>query len=326
MTGEQIDDMYRLLAIAKYEERYVIPAAHAEDAPPAWRSWPPSAAWTTRAARAWAAPARSAEAVRHAARRSRWRTSTCCASRQTADTSPTATRRQAARVNLLNWDGKGRPEGLFPPRPDGGAAMTRDRPWRPVAARAASLLLRYPDADVLAALPTLRGGARRAADARWPSRCGWWPTTAPSADAGRARRRVRRAVRLPAPLLPAPDLLHRRRHPEARRGAGRASPPPTGTPAWRSSTASCPTTCRPCSTWPRVDDAGWRAAARATASGSTCSPRPSPAEQSVYRHAVEAVRALLPPARPGDIAAAAPPGPHRPAREQVGLEPFGARR
>ena len=32
MTGEQIDDMYRLLAIAKYEERYVIPAAHAEDA------------------------------------------------------------------------------------------------------------------------------------------------------------------------------------------------------------------------------------------------------------------------------------------------------
>ena len=28
----QMDDMYRLLAIAKYEERYVIPAAHAEDA------------------------------------------------------------------------------------------------------------------------------------------------------------------------------------------------------------------------------------------------------------------------------------------------------
>jgi len=32
MTGQQMDDMYRLLAIAKYEERYVIPAAHAEDA------------------------------------------------------------------------------------------------------------------------------------------------------------------------------------------------------------------------------------------------------------------------------------------------------
>ena len=32
MTGEQMYDMYRLLAIAKYEERYVIPPAHAEQA------------------------------------------------------------------------------------------------------------------------------------------------------------------------------------------------------------------------------------------------------------------------------------------------------
>jgi nitrate reductase beta subunit len=32
MTGEQIHDMYRLLALAKYEDRYVIPPAHAEQA------------------------------------------------------------------------------------------------------------------------------------------------------------------------------------------------------------------------------------------------------------------------------------------------------
>jgi nitrate reductase beta subunit len=32
MTGRQLEDMYRLLAIAKYEDRYVIPAAHAENA------------------------------------------------------------------------------------------------------------------------------------------------------------------------------------------------------------------------------------------------------------------------------------------------------
>jgi nitrate reductase beta subunit len=32
MTGQHIDGMYRLLALAKYDERYVIPAAHAEDA------------------------------------------------------------------------------------------------------------------------------------------------------------------------------------------------------------------------------------------------------------------------------------------------------
>ena len=39
-------------------------------------------------------------------------------SRQTADT-VAAPADKAARVNLLNWDGKGQPEGLFPPRADG---------------------------------------------------------------------------------------------------------------------------------------------------------------------------------------------------------------
>jgi nitrate reductase beta subunit len=32
MTGEKVYDMYRLLALAKYDERYVIPSAHAEQA------------------------------------------------------------------------------------------------------------------------------------------------------------------------------------------------------------------------------------------------------------------------------------------------------
>ena len=31
-TTEELDDLYRLLAIAKYDDRYVIPPAHAEDA------------------------------------------------------------------------------------------------------------------------------------------------------------------------------------------------------------------------------------------------------------------------------------------------------
>ena len=39
--------------------------------------------------------------------------------RQTADTGA-APEDKAARVNLLNWDGRGRPDGLFPPRKDGG--------------------------------------------------------------------------------------------------------------------------------------------------------------------------------------------------------------
>jgi nitrate reductase beta subunit len=32
LTGEEVYDMYRLLALAKYDERYVIPPAHAEQA------------------------------------------------------------------------------------------------------------------------------------------------------------------------------------------------------------------------------------------------------------------------------------------------------
>ncbi|MGH3970092.1 MAG: nitrate reductase subunit beta, partial [Mycobacterium sp.] len=31
-SAEDLEDLYRLLAIAKYEDRYVIPPAHAEDA------------------------------------------------------------------------------------------------------------------------------------------------------------------------------------------------------------------------------------------------------------------------------------------------------
>jgi nitrate reductase beta subunit len=44
--------------------------------------------------------------------------------RQTADTvaSPGD---KGARVNLLNWDGKGSPQGLFPPRPEDTAKGDR---------------------------------------------------------------------------------------------------------------------------------------------------------------------------------------------------------
>ncbi|NBM20178.1 nitrate reductase subunit beta, partial [Streptomyces sp. GC420] len=38
--------------------------------------------------------------------------------RQTSDTAAAPTGK-ATRVNLLNWDGKGRPPGLFPPGEEG---------------------------------------------------------------------------------------------------------------------------------------------------------------------------------------------------------------
>jgi nitrate reductase delta subunit len=44
---------------------------------------------------------------------------------------------------------------------------------------------------------------------------------------------------------------------------------------------------------------------------------------SVYRHAIEAVTAMLPPARPSDLAAAARLAQAGPPQEAVGLEPFG---
>jgi nitrate reductase beta subunit len=42
------------------------------------------------------------------------------AARQGSD-STSAPPTKERRVNLLNWDGKGAPEGLFPPRDDEGA-------------------------------------------------------------------------------------------------------------------------------------------------------------------------------------------------------------
>jgi nitrate reductase beta subunit len=114
MTGEAIYDMYRLLAIAKYEERYVIPSAHAEqahsleelatecsldyDGGPGMGGWGPfgeSSGGVTPIA------VENFHMLKD---------------RQTADspTSPSG----PGRVNLLNWDAKGSPSGLFPPGPD----------------------------------------------------------------------------------------------------------------------------------------------------------------------------------------------------------------
>jgi nitrate reductase beta subunit len=117
MTGESMYDMYRLLALAPYDERYVIPTAHVEQAhaleelatecsldyeggPGMGGSGPfgegsggqsPLAVETFRALQ----------------------------QRQTSDT-VAAPEDKSERVNLLNWDGKGRPDGLFPQPPDEG--------------------------------------------------------------------------------------------------------------------------------------------------------------------------------------------------------------
>ncbi|HEY1106932.1 MAG TPA: nitrate reductase subunit beta [Agromyces sp.] len=119
MTGETLEEMYRLLAIAKYEERYVIPAAHTEQA----RELDELACsldYDGGPGMGGAGPFGSSSGQQvpvavenfHALK-----------NRQTADrpSSP-------GRVNLLNWDGNGTPQGLFPPKdagsPPDGASPT----------------------------------------------------------------------------------------------------------------------------------------------------------------------------------------------------------
>ncbi len=116
MTGAQIEAMYRLLAIAKYEDRYVIPAAHAEtaagleelatgcsldyDGGPGMGGGGPFGEMS-------GPPVPVAVENFHA-----------LASRQRSETFADPSDPNRTRVNLLNWDGSGRPEGLFPPRPE----------------------------------------------------------------------------------------------------------------------------------------------------------------------------------------------------------------
>jgi nitrate reductase beta subunit len=115
MTEEEMYDMYRLLAIAKYDERYVIPPAHAEqahaleelatDCPVSDYGGGNPELFGEGSGGLTPIAVENFQMLRD---------------RQTSDTLA-APDDKAARVNLLNWDGKGTPTGLFPPRPDGPA-------------------------------------------------------------------------------------------------------------------------------------------------------------------------------------------------------------
>jgi nitrate reductase beta subunit len=116
MTEESMYAMYRLMAIAKYDERYVIPQAHVEQAheleeigcsldfeggPGMYESGPYGEASGR--------PAPVAVETFNALRQ-----------RQRSD-EPTESHLQG-RVNLLNWDGNGTPEGLFPDKTAGSSS------------------------------------------------------------------------------------------------------------------------------------------------------------------------------------------------------------
>jgi nitrate reductase / nitrite oxidoreductase, beta subunit len=105
MTDSSMREMYRLMAIAKYNERYVIPKAHVEQAHELEElgcsleygpyEQPPLGEASGR-------PSPVAVETFQALRQ-----------RQTSDVAVSGDELRG-RVNLLNWDGKGAPEGIFP--------------------------------------------------------------------------------------------------------------------------------------------------------------------------------------------------------------------
>ncbi len=113
MTGQQMKDMYRLLAIAKYDERYVIPPAHYEDAHKLENIA------TECSLNVDGGPGMGgmdgiggmdASFAENPAR---------------GGGSAVPPRPEGVRVNLLNWDGQGTPEGLFPDS-NGSSTTTTD--------------------------------------------------------------------------------------------------------------------------------------------------------------------------------------------------------
>lgn len=102
--------MYRLLAIAKYEDRYVIPSAHTEQAHSLEELGTECSVSEYGGGQQGLFGEGSGSPVPIAVENFQM-----LQDRQTSDTMA-APAEKASRVNLLNWDGRGAPTGLFPPR------------------------------------------------------------------------------------------------------------------------------------------------------------------------------------------------------------------
>jgi nitrate reductase beta subunit len=257
MTEESMYEMFRLLAIAKYAERYVIPTAHAEQAH-AWRSWPPTA------------PSRRTAATSESfGEGSGAPTPVAVENFRMLRSARPPTRIAAAADNPLagqpaQLGRPGMPEGLFPPKADVPDGCGDRGPEPPAASRemaAASRERSKPKIGVeerrriwqacsaAARLPQRRTGRRCSARSRacpCPRGRPRGPRRAlPPYAAGRPATRLRRDLRPHPQVRALSHLLHLRRHPsrgvalvefkQAYRKAGLESRP----------RASCPTTCAP---------------------------------------------------------------------------------
>ncbi|MGN6130236.1 MAG: nitrate reductase subunit beta, partial [Nocardioidaceae bacterium] len=116
MSEEDMYDMYRLLAIAKYDERYVIPAAHTEQAHALEEiATECSLSYDGGPGMGGSGPFGEGSGAPTPIAVENFQ---MLQNRQTSDTLA-APAGKASRVNLLNWDGKGSPSGLFPPKSEG---------------------------------------------------------------------------------------------------------------------------------------------------------------------------------------------------------------
>jgi nitrate reductase beta subunit len=121
MSEEDMYDMYRMLALAKYDERYVIPPAHAEQAHSLEElATECSLDYDGGPGMGGSGPFGEGSGMPTPIAVENFQ---MLRDRQTTDTLASPDNK-AQRVNLLNWDGKGAPEGLFPPRSDGPGPVT----------------------------------------------------------------------------------------------------------------------------------------------------------------------------------------------------------
>jgi nitrate reductase beta subunit len=110
LTGAEMEAMYRLLAIAKYSDRYVIPTAALADAKRL-----EEAATAACSVDFEEMPGGSGPFGEVSGRPTPVAVETFHALRERSRAdAPADTSGLRGRVNLLNWDGNGRPEGLFP--------------------------------------------------------------------------------------------------------------------------------------------------------------------------------------------------------------------
>ena len=122
MTGVEVQDMYRLLAIAKYEERYVIPPAHAEQAHSLEElATECSLDYEGGPGMGGSGPFGEGSGVPTPIAVENFQ---MLQDRQTSDTVPEVASRRG-RVNLLDWDGRGPPGRALPSPGRGQRGTTR---------------------------------------------------------------------------------------------------------------------------------------------------------------------------------------------------------